>query len=374
MFLASYPLSVIIIDLNKPEELVTIELPRPAAEKGTSTSQASKDSPLIQQLYADPTARHLIITTSSGDTFYLPVSPGNAALQSRRPRPLRLRQVITAVAWSPLSGHSSGDNTNGDAPTGKGDSVTPPSTDVLLGTSLGLVLSLPLPPQDDIFKSVSISITKPVERDLQNVYTLPHSQPIKGIHFGFWSAAPPDGRVSKAVDKRAWVIINTGQRVYEFQGPVSSTVAGGKGGGWAEEVFKPFREGAPNFQELPGEHPSPESRVYLPTTDAPSPNSLPTPTAFAWLAAPGLYHSPVSASPSSDILSRRGLFPYPSEEPASLPTFSRGPAHPAPSSPAIPISLAITAWHWLLLYPDRIVGVARETEKVVWEEALPLVS
>jgi hypothetical protein len=26
------------------------------------------------------------------------------------------------------------------------------------------------------------------------------------------------------------------------------------------------------------------------------------------------------------------------------------------------------------LYPDRIVGVSRENEKVVWDEALPLVS
>lgn len=42
---------------------------------------------------------------------------------------------------------------------------------------------------------------------------------------------------------------------------------------------------------------------------------------------------------------------------------------PAP----IPLSIAITQWHWLLLYTDRLVAVARENEKVVWEEALPLV-
>ena len=45
-----------------------------------------------------------------------------------------------------------------------------------------------------------------------------------------------------------------------------------------------------------------------------------------------------------------------------------------PKSPPVPVSIAITQWHWLLLYSDRVVGVARESEKVVWDEMLPLVS
>ena len=35
LFLGAHPLSVIIIDLNKPDELVTVDLPRPAPEKGS---------------------------------------------------------------------------------------------------------------------------------------------------------------------------------------------------------------------------------------------------------------------------------------------------------------------------------------------------
>jgi hypothetical protein len=38
----------------------------------------------------------------------------------------------------------------------------------------------------------------------------------------------------------------------------------------------------------------------------------------------------------------------------------------------VPVSLAITEWHYLLLYTDRIVGIAREDERIVWDEALPL--
>lgn len=236
LFLGAHPLSVIIIDLNKPDELVTVDLPRPAPEKGSPNP--SQTVPVISKLFVDPTARHLIITTSSGDTFYLPLSPGNSAVQSRRPRPLRLRQSITAVGWSPISGASS--EAASSEPSSKGDAITPPSTDVLLGTSTGQILSLPLPPQDDIFKSVSISMTKPLERDLQTVYTVPDGAAITGVAFGFWNQA--GGKKGK----RAWAVVTTKDRVYEVQGNVSTTVAGGKGGGWAEEVFKPVREGAPS--------------------------------------------------------------------------------------------------------------------------------
>lgn len=235
LVLALYPLSIVIINLNRPDELVTVDLPRPAPEKGSS---APVVNPVIEKLFIDPTARHLLITTDSGDTFYLPISPGNAAVQSRRPRPLRLRQSITAVAWSPYSGPSTETASGTDGQPAKTDAITPPSTDVLLGTVSGHVLSLPLPPQDDIFKSVSISMSKPLERDLQTVYALPDQQPVTGLAFGFWSDTERKGK------RRAWVIITTRERVYEVQGSVTTTSAGGKTGGWAEEVFKPVRNTA----------------------------------------------------------------------------------------------------------------------------------
>jgi hypothetical protein len=89
-------------------------------------------------------------------------------------------------------------------------------------------------------------------------------------------------------------------------------------------------------------------------------------------AAPGLYTSPLPSSPSTDILIKPSLLPYPSLDSAG-PAFVRSPLK-SPAQTAIPISVVITQWHWLLLYSDRIVGVSRETEKVVWDEALPVVS
>ncbi|ORY29496.1 Pep3/Vps18/deep orange family-domain-containing protein [Naematelia encephala] len=371
LFLAVAPLSIIIIDLLKPDELVTIDLPKPAPDKNNPNSQA-KEALFIQRLFADPTARHLLITTNSGDTFYLPISPGNAAVQSRRPRPLRLRQTITAVGWSPISGQSSADGSSTDnPPPAKGDAITPPSTDVLLGTASGQILSLPLPPQDDIFKAVSISMSRPLERDLQTVYTLAEPRPITGIVLGFW---PATTKAAGKKDRRAWVVFTTKERVFEVQGDVSTTVAGGKGGGWAEEVFKPVRESTPKFQELPGDPPSSELRAYLPTSDSQSASSIRPPSAIAWLTSPGLYTSPVPSTPNNDILSKPSLLPYPPPDVEPTPAFSRQAPTNGPSTPRVPISISITQWHWLLLYPDRIIGVSRENEKVVWDEMLPLVS
>jgi hypothetical protein len=237
LFLASHPLSIIIIDLERPDELVTVDLPRPAPEKDKNL-QSQQVIPMISRLFVDPTARHLLITTNTGDTFYLPISPGNSAVQSRRPRPLRIRQTVLAIGWSPVSGTPSESSQDGSGPSvGKGDPITPPSTDILLGTASGQILSLPLPPQDDIFKSVAIVTSKSVEKDLQHVYTLPDGQPVTGIAFGFWP-----GKTKK--DKRAWIVITTKARVYEIQG--NTTAVGGKSGSWAEEVFKPLRDGAPS--------------------------------------------------------------------------------------------------------------------------------
>ena len=344
LFLATSPLSVVIIDLNHPDELVTIDLPKPQADKQASVA--------IRALYADPQARHLIITTTTGDAFYLPITPGNASAQQKKPRPLRLRANVTAVAWSPVP--RSGDHNDPNAP---------PPTDVLLGTANGTVLSLPLPPTDDIFKSVN---PKATERDLQHVYSLPRNQTVEGIAFGFWHSD------KKRNETRAWVVITTKDRVYEVQGPVTTIHGGGKGGGWAEEVFKPARDGPMNFQELSGSPKNSELRTYTPTLPGQD-SRLKPPTAIAWLTEPGLYNAAISATPTPEVFHKASLYPYPpAPEPASTgPAFSRSP--PKPTSPApVPISFVVTQWHWLFLYNDRIVGVSRETDKVVWEEPIPL--
>ncbi|BEI91213.1 uncharacterized protein CcaverHIS019_0400330 [Cutaneotrichosporon cavernicola] len=345
LFFATQPLSVVIIDLNAPDELVTIDLPRP-------TDKGLRDV-TIKALFADPTARHLIITTSTGDAFYLPVA-GISSQQNRRPRALRLRQNVTAVAWSPI-------------PSENTDPSSPPPTDVLLGCATGAILSLPLPPSDDIFK-VQLPMGKQLERDLQVVYHVEGGETVTGIAFGFWK---------EKKERSAWAVWTTKDRVFEVQAPVSTTFAGGKGGGWAEEVFRTVRDGVPKFHELPGDPPASELHTFIPSVEGQVAADLPAPTAVAWLTAAGLYYSALSPTPTSEILYQPSLLPYPPAPVVDAPpaaTFRRN-APPVTETPVpVPISCAVSEWHWLFLYADRIVAVSRLSEKVVWDEPLPLSS
>ncbi|KAK4639442.1 tethering complex subunit [Podospora bellae-mahoneyi] len=76
---------ILRIDLNRPDEIQDIHLPKKPSESGT-----------IRRMFLDPTASHLLIATSLGENYYL-------HSQSDTPRPLaKLRGVsIEAVAWSP---------------------------------------------------------------------------------------------------------------------------------------------------------------------------------------------------------------------------------------------------------------------------------
>lgn len=89
-----------------------------------------------------------------------------------------------------------------------------------------------------------------------------------------------------------------------------------------------------------------------------------------------MYASPLSSSVTSEVLVKPSLLPYPSpkQKAQEAPAFSRLPVKRDDGWDAAPVGIAISQWHWLLLYSDRIVGIARETEKVVFDEKLPLVS
>lgn len=76
---------ILKFDLDHPQEVINIELPEQATEIG-----------LIRRLFLDPSASHLIISTISGENFYLHT-------QSQQPRYLgRLKGAqIESIAWKP---------------------------------------------------------------------------------------------------------------------------------------------------------------------------------------------------------------------------------------------------------------------------------
>jgi hypothetical protein len=83
---------------------------------------------------------------------------------------------------------------------------------------------------------------------------------------------------------------------------------------------------------------------------------------------PGIFHGSLNfESTSDDLIDAAQLLPYP--------TFSSSASSPSPQTTAeSPASIALTEFHLILLYKDRIAGVSRLDEKLTYEESLPLVS
>jgi hypothetical protein len=227
--MAIKPLSLILIDLSRPSELINIDLPRPADKTGAGSGRGTPDVhalPSINKIYGDPTGKHLLITTTGGDCFYASTATGGSATASRKARPLRLKGPVSCVAWaSPAYVTSSS------------------SAECLLGSPNGAIYTLTLPPSEDIFKAVA----KTTERDYTQVFALPEGQAVTGLGFGFWSASTGMSSSRRGTTERtAWVVATSRERIYEMQAAVSGTsVAGGKGG-WAEEVFRSYRDSTPS--------------------------------------------------------------------------------------------------------------------------------
>src|SRR5580692_8995335 len=71
----------------------------------------------------------------------------------------------------------------------------------------------------------------------------------------------------------------------------------------------------------------------------------------------------------NEIIASASLLQYPysaaSQSPSSSPR--------APSNPPVPLSMAVTDFHFLLLYHDRVCAVSSLDDKLVYEEFLGLV-
>lgn len=132
--------------------------------------------------------------------------------------------------------------------------------------------------------------------------------------------------------------------------------------------------------ELPGDVKFSQLQIF--NAEASRPQSLPT--SMAWLTselifvdiillahrgfliAPGIYNGELkytTASPVDGLIDSPKLIPYPILE---------GLKDVADALPQAPLALALTQFHFVLLYQDRIVAVSNLNDKVVYEEALPL--
>jgi len=212
------PPQLIRIDLDRPTEVENFELPLPPpvpSRTGPTTS--------LHQVHVDPTGKHVLVSTSTGENFYLYIGPLPSGLPSsssaRKAKPLnRLKgAIIDSVSWAPISSPSS--------------ASSPLSTrEILLGTASGQILETSLI-DPALSESSAFSIPVPgrsgPERYVKQLYTLPERQSISGLKYEVWG-------------KRVAVVATTQSRIVQLVGSLNGNSRREEDGGMLEAALQPY--------------------------------------------------------------------------------------------------------------------------------------
>ncbi|KAG0169863.1 hypothetical protein DFQ28_011330 [Apophysomyces sp. BC1034] len=313
---------ILRIDLDNTLEVEEIEITRKPSDGK------------ISKIFFDPTGRHLIITTDHGENYYL-------YEKWRRTKPLAKFKGVTisSIAWN------------------KQATLTDPSTrEILIGTRNGLIYEACLEPTDEFFRRE--------EKYFKQVYSIHEStMPITGLHF---EQFPVNNR-------KYFVLATTPTRIYQFIGFVGPTSGSRSPAGFGEvedRGEKAMFEGLfskydvnPDFQELPGDLPFSEVHFFSRFHELQQQGVAQT---FAWLTGPGIYHGDLvfgSQSVGDRVIDNVQLLQYPAtpseDDTGRLVT-------------EIPISVALTEFHFILLYKDRVRAICQLNDQIVYEEMIPL--
>lgn len=227
-----------------------IDLPKKAAEIG-----------IIRRIFLDPTASHLIISTTLGENYYLHA-------QSRVPKPLsRLKGVtIDSVSWNP------------SRPTAS-------TREILIGASDGIIYETFLELSSEFYR-----------KDVKYAKVVLH---LEGPITGIWTDTIPD-----KPDLRR-VLISSPARLFHFIGRIGRHGHEGSGSIFA----RLFEAETPTVHDVAADKGAMSSIAVTP--DAPEISSIVDSAAperiFAWLNAQGTLHGRLLTSPAEPALGRKVL-------------------------------------------------------------------
>ncbi|KAI1369073.1 vacuolar protein sorting protein-like protein DigA [Xylaria arbuscula] len=303
---------ILRIDLNRPEDIDDIDLPKRVSEVG-----------VISRMFLDPTASHLLICTSLGENYYLHT-------QSRQPRPLgRLRGVaIESVAWNP------------SLPTST-------TREILIGASDGNIYETFIEPSAEFYRKE--------EKYLKALHKLPDG-PVTGL----WV-----DNLGDKVDVRR-IVICTQSRLFHLVGRVGRSGHEGSGSIYT----RLFDTEEPVIHEISrGSATAPSALAISP--DPPDPGSyddrIPD-RAFAWLSSQGVYHGKLLTTSSGSDLGNKVYADaklIPRSQIASADTSGR-----RKSSTEFIDAIALTQWHIVSLVGGRVVATNRLTGSLIYDQQI----
>ncbi|KAL3446270.1 Pep3/Vps18/deep orange family-domain-containing protein [Aspergillus insuetus] len=299
---------ILRIDLNNPEHIDDVDLPKKSSEIG-----------VIRRMFLDPSASHLIVTTTLGENYYLHT-------QSRQPKPLsRLKGLsIESIAWSP------------SLPTAS-------TREILVGTTDGQVWETYIEPSTEFYRRE--------ERYAASIYRTPDSSPVTGI----WAEPVP----AKTEQRR--VLVATHGRLSSFVGRTSRSGKEGGGSIYADL----FQRETPVVHEIDRPSGSAPSTLAVspPGSDAHHADG-PAERGFAWLSSQGVYHGSLPTSVEninkpfdSATMLPRSVFPA-SESARGGKKLIQDPI----------TTMTLSEWHILVLVEGRIIAVNRMNDEIIFDQ------
>lgn len=306
---------ILRFDLEKPEDIDDIDLPKKPAEVG-----------VIRKVFLDPSASHLLVTTTLGENFYV-------HSQGRNVKGLRgLRGVsVESVAWNPSS-------------------PTASTREILVGAADGSVIETYIEPSTEFYRRE--------ERFVKNVFNTSDGA-VVGLYADVVAERPEVRRV----------VIATKHKLWHFSGRTGRQ-GGGEGSG---SVYARLFEG-----ETPAVHELEGGSTNAPAMMAVSPDPVEAltaglegrrrETAFGWLNAQGVFHgkllttSPDPATLGKTVLKESKILPQ-----SKLPPVQSAGGRPRTPQPAIS-SILLTQFHILALVEGKLTAVNRLNETVVYSQ------
>ncbi|KAF6767215.1 Clathrin, heavy chain/VPS, 7-fold repeat [Kalmanozyma brasiliensis GHG001] len=392
------PPKLVRINLDDPERTQEADVPIPPTPRSARNAPPPDPSTVgPYKMFADPSGLHLLLAMRNGDNYYWA-----SGWRKARLLPKLKGHIIESVAWNraSLAGNASSNASAARKRAANGTPALSSTREILLGTRSGdiyeAVITAPVgtdPDDGDIFDKIARRTAGngaergDVDRVVRLMTSLPERQPVTGLAAEVFprpsptsTSNPPTPASSEL--RRAVVIATTSTRVYEYVGVLAKASKDeSDSSSLYDKLFLPYRgDSSPNLKsELPGDLPYSELHAY---TSASSKHI----SALAWLTGPGVYHGllsyPPDATAGDSVIESANLLPYPAvaieDEGSGSPNKRRSRMSTASngfgSAPItkIPLSIALTEFHFVLLYQDRVMAISSLDDQVIFEEALPL--
>lgn len=278
------------------------------------------DSSIVRRLFLDPTASHLIISTTSGENYYLHT-------QSRQPKPLsRLKNVtIDAVAWNPSQ-------------------PTASTREILIGS-----------PDGNVYETYIESSTEFYRRE-EKYLKLIHKT--EGPVTGLWIEEVPDRS-----DYRRVLIAANGRLLF-FVGRI------GAGHGGSSSIFtKLFDSENPAVRTAGGANSQSGVLVVTPEVPGSVADNAKSERIFGWQSGQGLVHGKLWALPSTPETG--GMIFADSMTLPVVPATTQRLSNPRSKNvvnhgPFV----ALTQWHILQIIDNRIIANNRLDHSVIHDQVV----